>query len=692
MHPHPVEDWPLRLENLKKLHFSLTNYLEVRLKLQHPLVSEELDLVSVAINADRPTLIKLLQLTVLVLTNCDKKDIFITRIMKMNEVVQTHMMIFIREAMERDESPKNAVSEVAKLRKERRNLNAKVDKSQMQLELLMHSREAYEKQIEELKMRNLDLENELIRRVKMETVQPARDTLVASLEASIVQKDRQIANLTAQLEEERRIGESRLNALKDELDVANEHIGRLAGLESTLQKYKQKVEEFSDVKIKLRTVVDENESLKKQLKSMKEQLDSSVVAAQQVTASREELSKAKAKSAKLDEDLRERDKQVKELRLTNKDLEEKLQLSDIKCKAATDQLDKLLVGDTSSDDSFYARSPIVEESRHGRKNTLEALGFNELSGDTRDRRHREVLTLTSELAQVKFVKGRLEEELHSLRTTSSTEMARLKAEQTASVNLHAQETAAFTAKVQLLEGELNAAGRRSNSEKADILAKLQFTEMHFKQVDENLKALKREKEDLTGEVRSLRREKEELTRRYLESREQEVKLVRELSEKQVKYQAVDAERTQVMQKLDETTTTLKLLDGKMTGESELNRSRSQIMTLERRIMQLEAESAELQVIPTQKGVKDREEQLRKAKVDQEQIKALQGEVTKWRHLSAQKDQDISYLARAKEELNRALAEERKLLFEVMQEMDSRLSDLNSSTTRERASKLFQSHI
>jgi len=692
LHPHPVEDWPLRLENLKKLHFSLTNYLEVRLKLQHPLVSEELDLVSVAINADRPTLIKLLQLTVLVLTNCDKKDIFITRIMKMNEVVQTHMMIFIREAMERDESPKNAVSEVAKLRKERRNLNAKVDKSQMQLELLMHSREAYEKQIEELKMRNLDLENELIRRVKMETVQPARDTLVASLEASIVQKDRQIANLTAQLEEERRIGESRLNALKDELDVANEHIGRLAGLESTLQKYKQKVEEFSDVKIKLRTVVDENESLKKQLKSMKEQLDSSVVAAQQVTASREELSKAKAKSAKLDEDLRERDKQVKELRLTNKDLEEKLQLSDIKCKAATDQLDKLLVGDTSSDDSFYARSPIVEESRHGRKNTLEALGFNELSGDTRDRRHREVLTLTSELAQVKFVKGRLEEELHSLRTTSSTEMARLKAEQTASVNMHAQETAAFTAKVQLLEGELNAAGRRSNSEKADILAKLQFTEMHFKQVDENLKALKREKEDLTGEVRSLRREKEELTRRYLESREQEVKLVRELSEKQVKYQAVDAERTQVMQKLDETTTTLKLLDGKMTGESELNRSRSQIMTLERRIMQLEAESAELQVIPTQKGVKDREEQLRKAKVDQEQIKALQGEVTKWRHLSAQKDQDISYLARAKEELNRALAEERKLLFEVMQEMDSRLSDLNSSTTRERASKLFQSHI
>ena len=683
----------MRLENLKKLHFALTTYLEVKVKLHHSLVSEELDLVSAAINSDRNVLIKLLQLTVLVLTNCEKKDIFITRIMKMNEVVQTHMMIFIREAMEQDEAPKSATSEVAKLRKERRNLSAKVDKSQMQLELLMHSREAYEKQIEELKMRNLDLENELIRRVKMEAVQPARDTLVTSLEASIVQKDRQIASLTAQLEEERRISDSKVNALKDELDVANEHIGRLSGLESTLQKYKQKVEEFSDVKSKLRAVMDENERLKKQVKSLEEKYDSSVLAAQQATTNREELTKAKAKAAKLDEDLREREKVVKDLRLTNKDLEEKLQLSELRCKATSDQLDKLLVvGDTSSEDSFSVRSPPTEESRHGRKNTLELLGFNELPGDTRERRHREIINLTNELAQVKFVKSKLEEELQSVKTTYSTEIAKLKAEQTASFNLHAQETAALTAKAQLLESELSAAGRRSNSEKSDLLAKLQFTEMHFKQLDENLKSLKKEKEDLSLEVRNLRKEKEEITTRYLESREQEVKLVRELSERQVKYQAAETERTQVMQRLEETTNALKLLDGKMTGETEVGKLRSQVVSLERRGMQLEAEIGDLQVPGMQKGIKDREEQLRRAKVDQEQIKALQSEITKWRHLSAQKDQDISYLARAKDELNRALSEERKLLFEVMQEMDSRLSDLNSSATRERASKLFQSHI
>lgn len=82
--------------------------------------------------------------------------------------------------------------------------------------------------------------------------------------------------------------------------------------------------------------------------------------------------------------------------------------------------------------------------------------------------------------------------------------------------------------------------------------------------------------------------------------------------------------------------------------------------------------------------------MKKARVEQEQLKQLQAEATKWRHLSVQKDSEITFLTRAKDELNKALTDERKLLFEVMQEMDSRLSDLNASSTRERASKLFHS--
>ena len=597
LHPHPVDEWPMKLENLKKLHSFLLTFLETSLNLHHPLIAEELDLVSLAINNDRKVLLKVLQLVMLGITNCEKKDIFITRIMKQSQTVQTHLMFFIRNAMEKEEKqtdsdgPKSSVSELAKLKKEKRNLAVKADKSQMQLELLMHSREAYEKQIEELKMRNLDLENELIRRVKMDASQPARDSLVASLEASVTQKDRTIANLQAQLEEERRIAESKIGALRDELDVANEHISRLSNVEATLQKYKKKLEDYSDAKSKLRTVLDENDSLKKQLKSLKEQTESHSAAAKQAASAREELSKAKLKANKLDEALQDRERQLKDLRSTNKDLEEKLQLSDIKCREATEQLDKLLTGDNSSEDSFNPG----DESRHGRKNTMEALGFSEMSSDARERRHREIISLTNELAQAKFQKAKIEDELHTVKTTFSGEMARVRAEAAANDNLHAQETVSLNEKVQILESELTATERKQNTEKAELMAKLQYFEMHFKQVDEDLKSMKKEKESLLAESRSLRKDKEDLTSRYLESREQEVKLIRELSERQVKFQAAEAARVQVSQRLDETTSALKLLDGKIQGENEAGKTRAQVVSLERRVMALEAEVVETQV-------------------------------------------------------------------------------------------------
>src|SRR5574343_145639 len=122
----------MKLENLKKLHSCLSTFLETTLNLHHPLIAEELDLVSLAINNDRGVLLKVLQLAILAITNCEKKDIFITRIMKQSQTLQTHLMFFIRNAIEKEEkpstegeAPKSSVSELAKLKKEKRNLAVK---------------------------------------------------------------------------------------------------------------------------------------------------------------------------------------------------------------------------------------------------------------------------------------------------------------------------------------------------------------------------------------------------------------------------------------------------------------------------------------------------------------------------------------------------------------------------------------
>lgn len=639
----PPEDWPGRLDILKKLHSALVTYLETELSLHHPLLSYELDLVSVAINGDKSGLRKLLQLVILAITNCDKRDIFIARLRKLNESVQTDMMLFIRSTLERQEReespemPKSCASELAKLRQEKHSLAAKADKSQMQLELMMDSREAFEKQIEDLKARNQTLEEELLRRVR--TDPPGRDSLMTTLEANVSQKDRALTSVQAQLEEERRIGEAKLAALRDELDVANERISRTAGIEATLQKYKKKLEDVAEIKTKLKRLHEENEDLKQQLKSLKEGSETHANVQRQAAADKEKLLQLKDKHAALKKVATEKEEQLKELRTRNTDLASQLQLSQLKCQEATEQLDRLLLWETS------------EVSFDGAQSSPQ---------------HREVLELTQELAQAKFMRAKAEEEMQLVNTNYARDVARLKAEMMATANLYTQESATLRVKLKQLESELTSTLQHHNSEKADLLAKLQFLETHFKQVEEDLKTLRKEKEITMGEVRTLRRDKEELTARFLESKEQEVKLIKELSDRQVRFQALET-----LHHLEES----KSSQSKTNSEAKL---RSQLLISEQRISQLESDA-----LQAQKSLREKEEVMKKMREGE-----VKGDVMKWKRIVMQKDAEIAFLAKAKEELTKALGEERRLLFEVMQEMDTRVSDL--STSPKSASRFFPS--
>lgn len=617
----PTEEWPARLANLKKLHSSLVSYLETQLKLHHPLISEELDLVSVAISSDPAVLVKLLQLSILAITHCEKKSIFITRIMKQGEALQTHLMFFIQRILEKGEKNpveeqvmKSSVSELVKLRKEKRTLSVKVDKSELRLDLLQRNKESAEQQLEELRMRNLDLENQLLRRVKVEAASPANDVLMDSLETSLVQKDRIISQLQAELEDTRRIAESRLAALKDEIDLANERASRLPDLEHSLQNCRRKLEDFSDVKKQLRAAQEEIGKMRKENQAIREEGEAEVV--RQIVPLREELSRLKQRLAKSEETVQERDRTVKELRGLVSDMEERLQLSDLKCRHANEQLDHLL--ENSSEDSFsVTRSP-------------------RSSGDFRPHRDTESPEAVAE------GRKRVEEELQIARN----ELARLKVEQSASVSLHAQEVATLQAKVAVLDKEFTASTHQLHLEKSELLAKVQFIETHYKQLDNDFSSIKREKETLQGEIRILRKDKEDLTARFIDSREQEMKLIEQLGACQVLLQTAEAEQSQLVQKLSESQAASQSLKSLRSDFNEAQRSLEDITQL--------------------------------FKSEQEKAKYLAAEVTRWRRLVQQKDSEITYLSRAKEELSKVLAEERGLLQEVMQEMDSRLADISAS--------------
>ena len=226
------------------------------------------------------------------------------------------------------------------------------------------------------------------------------------------------------------------------------------------------------------------------------------------------------------------------------------------------------------------------------------------------------------------------------------ELARLKMEQSASATLHVQEVATLQAKVAVLDKEFTAATQHLQMEKSELLAKVQFLETHYKQLDHDYSSTKGEKDSLQAEIRTLRKDKEDLTTRFIESREQEMKLIGQLGEIQVLQQAAEADKQQAIQRLSET---------QVTSQS------------------LKSLQNDLSV--TQRSLEDTSQRF---KSEQEKAKLLQGEVARWRRLVQQKESEISYLSRAKEELSRVLAEERGLLQEVMQEMDSRLADISTS--------------
>lgn len=558
------DDWIGKLERLRKMYSSLITYLEATLQLQHPLITADLDLTPIAMHGDKSGLHKLLQLIILAVTRCENREIFIARMRKLSENVQTGMMVFIRgtlavgETGDIDKSPKCSAAEFARLRQENYSLSLQTNQFQTQIDQLAAANDAFFKEIESLKAQNQSLEALL--RSKPRTDTSDKDSQVLTLEATLAQKERVIVTLHAQLEEERRISEGKLATLKDELHVAGERISKSAGVEATLQKYKRKFEDYSEVKAKLKRLIEENEELKQQMKASKE--NASVVGSlqKQVGVMKEKLQKVKGKYAEMKGVMGEKEEQVKKLQEGNTELQGKLQLSEIKCREATEQLDRLLLWESSE------------------------VGFS-LEGSRNSTNHREILELTQELAQAKFLRTKAEEELQALNTSYSRDVAKLKAEITASGNIFAQESASLRLKIQQLEAELTTVMQTHNAEKTDLLAKVQFLDTHFRQIEEELKTARKEKETAVGEVRGLRKEKEELMGRYLESREQEVKLIKELSERQVRYQALETAHH-----LEES----KSHQSKSDSEVKL---RSQLIQAEQRISQLETETMRTQVLP-----------------------------------------------------------------------------------------------
>ena len=108
-------NWALKLGNLRRLKKALDKYLEEELKISNTKL-DRIDLPTLARKASSEDIFKLLEGILYVIVNCPQRNMFVKRIMELEEPQQIQMMFFIQKVI--GEENDNPVQDTDMYRKE----------------------------------------------------------------------------------------------------------------------------------------------------------------------------------------------------------------------------------------------------------------------------------------------------------------------------------------------------------------------------------------------------------------------------------------------------------------------------------------------------------------------------------------------------------------------------------------------
>ncbi|XP_071571680.1 protein Hook homolog 3 [Temnothorax nylanderi] len=267
-------NWRLRVSNMKKIVEAVMEYYVECLNQQLSGYAKP-DASKIGEHCDNDELRRLLQLILGCAVNCDQKQQYITRIMDMEETVQQAIMQSIQElnfeslvdvadgaqqrlyaelqatadmkdqlaqrCHELDQQLSLLQEEKAALITENKKLQERLDEFENPEEsgsILKYS--GLRKQVEELK-------DELF---KMETSRDDYRLKVELLEKEVLELQSRQEDLQKAADE--------ANHLKDEVDALRENTDKVAKYEITIESYKKKMEDMSDLKRQLKILEDKN--------------------------------------------------------------------------------------------------------------------------------------------------------------------------------------------------------------------------------------------------------------------------------------------------------------------------------------------------------------------------------------------------------------------------------------------------
>ncbi|KAF4533458.1 hypothetical protein B566_EDAN001185 [Ephemera danica] len=350
-----AQNWRLRVSNLKKLLTKLMDYYQDCLGYQ--MNTFEPNITMIGEHSDTENLILLLQLVLGCAIHCSNKEEYIRKMRDMEEEVQQVIMQSIQDleqgiqgdprsglhlenvaALSTADSLSEvtihlskAVEDLQRVTEERDHMKQRCHELDMQAVLLQDDKVSLQSEIKKLQDKLKDLEgleetggsNQRNTKDLKKQVDACKEELFKAetarddYRAKVKQLEREVLEMQArQLELQQATEEARL--LKDEVDILREAADKAAKHEATIESYKKKLEEYSDLKRRYKLLEDKNIEYMQSNMELEEEIKKSGTFKPQVEMYKKQVSE-------LHQKLSDETKRADKVDFENRKLQEKFQ-------------------------------------------------------------------------------------------------------------------------------------------------------------------------------------------------------------------------------------------------------------------------------------------------------------------------------------------------------------------------------
>ncbi|CAG9329763.1 HOOK3_3 [Blepharisma stoltei] len=677
------ENFALRLGNLSKLKKCLEKYYTEVLDIPYTKLVEHIEISAIARSADIQNLISLIELVMGAILNCEAKETYISRILELNEAIQAELMVFIQRILNKLQDPKELSEDksTSQLRQENRSLYLQLDELrnslneivQIQTELIKERDEGLEK----IKV----LEDEVERKVNRRSQNA--DMSLMQLENQLNLKDGIIQDLKSQINEIKKDSLREASSLRDELDVAHEKIMQLTKVEATLEQYKKRLEDVNTYKKKIKDLEDEKEALEKSLNNYENEEFGAQDMKQALDYYKEQYQIEKERSASLSLSVEEKERTIKDLRKSKNDIDERKQRVENELKDLKQEVEVLKSGveTARSEDGFSLQRSIQLELEEQVKR-LQAEN-KLLRGQSSNKSI--IQEMNDQMDSVLISKKIVEENL-------ANEKKNTKDIQNKYDSLE-KDFNELSSKFSDLQQDLSDSHEANENLKYKI-QQLEKEKANLEHVQADYDRIKGERDSHIQEMKNLFREKDEITQKLLESKEDIHKLETVIVQKETFLKAAEIDRERIENKLREAyeseriaLSQLEVLK-KNKGESEeQNIDKIKYLEFERDIMKLNSENTALKLTLREKDDTLKSLQKEKIRVETDLRESLtlreetltsvhQEEIRNLSNMLNQKENEVLYLSKSKEEVVSAFNKELRLMSMVLYEAGMQMMQTN----------------